>query len=191
VEGTTGYFRKPQVDVTPQPVLAVHFGEETNVNRFAIEINALTPANVAMFQVDRMNKEVLEAAADTSQQPPLGDTDPVALLPTGMAPAQVYIGMNAATGNAEMAALCQSLFQEGEWLVTGEGEIAGNQYGHVLKPRGTVTIKGVGETHSGVYYVSHVTHTFTPAGYTQHFRVKRNAIMPTGSEDFSSSSETG
>jgi phage protein D len=189
VEGTTGYFRKPQVDATPQPVLAVHFGKETNVNRFAIEINALTPTNVAMFQVDRMNKEVLEATAESSQQTPMGNTDPAALLPTGMDPGQVYIGMNAATGNAEMAALCQGLFHEGEWLVTGEGEIAGNQYGHVLKPRGTVTIKGVGATHSGVYYVTHVTHAFTPEGYTQHFRVKRNAIMPTGSEDFSSSSE--
>jgi hypothetical protein len=29
-----------------------------------------------------------------------------------------------------------------------------------------------------------VTHRFTPDGYTQHFRVKRNALMPTGDEDF-------
>ena len=48
-----------------------------------------------------------------------------------------------------------------------------------------VLIKGVGETHSGMYYVTHVTHTFTADGYTQRFKVKRNALMPTGSEDFS------
>jgi hypothetical protein len=29
-----------------------------------------------------------------------------------------------------------------------------------------------------------VTHTFTPKGYTQLFRAKRNALMPTGLEDF-------
>ena len=92
VEGTTGYFRKPQVGATPQPVLAVHFGEETNVNRLSIEVNALTPANVTMFQVDLTSKGVkaaatngqqpvdqtsqgvLEAAATTSQQPALGAT---------------------------------------------------------------------------------------------------------------------
>lgn len=188
VEGTTGYFRPPQIDATPQPVLAIHFGDETNINRFSIEVNALAPANVAMFQVDRTNKEVLDATAESSQQTTLGSIDAAGLLGTGMSPGQVYISHNVTTGNPEMTALCQGLFHEGEWFVTGEGEITGNQYGHVLKPRGTVTIKGVGETYSGVYYVSHVTHSFTSEGYMQSFQVKRNAIMPTGSEDFSSSS---
>jgi hypothetical protein len=96
--------------------------------------------------------------------------------------------MTAATGLPEMAALCQGLVDEGAWFVTAEGEIAGNQYGHVLKPRGTVTIKGVGATYSGVYYVTHVTHTLTPNGYTQLFRAKRNALMPMGSENFAASS---
>lgn len=187
VEGTTGYFRRPQVDATPQPVLAAHFGDETNLNRFSVEVNALTPANVAMFQVDRTNKEILDATAESSRQAILGDTNAAGLLATGMDPGRIFIGMNVATGNPEMAALCQGLYHEGEWFVTGEGEIAANQYGHVLKPRGTVTIKGVGETYSGVYYVTHVTHSFTPDGYTQSFRVKRNAIMPTGAEEFSAS----
>jgi hypothetical protein len=30
----------------------------------------------------------------------------------------------------------------------------------------------------------HVTHSFTPKGYIQLFRAKRNALMPTGAEDF-------
>ena len=188
VEGTTGYFRTPQLNATPQPVLAVHFGGETNVNRFSVEVNALTPANVAMFQVDRTNKEILDEAVETSRQTALGATNAEGLLAAGMNAGQIYIGMNVATGNPEMAALCQGLFHEGEWFVTGEGEIAANQYGHVLKSRETVTIKGVGETYSGVYYVAHVTHVFTSDGYTQSFRVKRNAIMPVGSEDFSTSS---
>ena len=41
VDGDTGYFRPPQVADTPQPVLAVQFGDETNVNRFQLEVNAL------------------------------------------------------------------------------------------------------------------------------------------------------
>ena len=108
-----------------------------------------------------------------------------ALLAAGMDPGQLYIRMNAATGNPEMNALCQGLFHEAEWFVTGEGEIMGNKYEHVLKPRSTVTIKGIAEAYSGVYYVNHVTHSFTPDGYTQTFRIKRNGINPTGAEDFS------
>jgi len=187
VEGSAGFFRTPQVDATPQPVLAVHFGSETNVNRFSIEVNALTPANVAMFQVDRANKEVLDAAAETSQQEILGATDAAGLLAAGMGPGLVFIGQTVTTGSPEMTTLCQGLFHQGEWFVTGEGEVAANQYGAVLKPRGTVTIKGIGEAYSGIYYVTHVTHSFTANGYTQFFRVKRNAILPTGSEDFSAS----
>ena len=187
VEGTTGFFRKPQVDASPQPVLAVHFGEETTVNRLTFEVNALTPANVTMFQVDRASKEVLEAAATTSQQLALGAARSV---PTaGVAQGQVYVSRDVTTGLPEMTALCQGLLHEAEWFVMAEGEIAGNQYAHVLKPHGTVTIKGVGETYSGVYYVTQVTHTFTPNGYTQFFRAKRNALMPTGTEDFAVSSE--
>jgi phage protein D len=191
VENGTGYFRPSQVEAAPQLVLAAHFGEETNLSRFSVEINALTPANVTMFQVDRANKEVLEAVVEASQQTTLGDTDAAGLLGTGMNPGQVYVGMNGATGNPEMTALCQGLYHQAEWFVTGEGEIAANRYGHVLRPRGTVTIKGVGESHSGVYYVTHVTHVFTLEGYTQSFRVKRNAIMPTGAENFSASPESG
>jgi phage protein D len=186
VDGDTGHFGPPQLSGDPQPVLAVFFGDETNVNSFHLEVNALATADVAMFQVDRTNKEVLDAASQAGQQQALGARPATGFLGAGMAPGQVYIGQAITTGSAEMAALCQGLYDRGEWFVTGEGEVAANQYGSILKPRSTVTIKGLGETHSGVYLVTHVTHTFTPDGYTQSFRVKRNALMPTGSESFSS-----
>jgi phage protein D len=184
VEGTTGFFKSPQVDADPQPPLAVHFGAETNVISFSIEVNALTPANVGMSQIDRANKEILSAAVENSEQEPLGSSGTTELLAVGMNPAQTFMSMNVATGIPEMNALCQGLFHLAEWFITGEGEINANQYGHVLKPRGTVTIKGVGETYSGVYYVIHVTHSFSGDGYMQSFKVRRNALMPTGSEDF-------
>jgi phage protein D len=184
VEGTTGYFRPPNMEAPPQPVLAVHFGDETNVKRFALEVNGLTPAHVAMFQVDRASKEVLDVTVETGQQPALGQTDAAGLLAMSMRPGRVVVGGVVATGHPEMTALCQGLYHQGAWFVTGEGEIAANDYGHVLRARRTVTIKGVGETYSGVYYVTHVTHTFTPEGYTQLFRVKRNGLLPTGAEQF-------
>ena len=185
VDGDTGYFRPPAVSDSPQPVLAVHFGDETNVNRLALEVNALTPANVAMFQVDRIDGKILDAAADSARHPAWGAKQLADYLQPGMPPGLVYIGQTVTTGNSEMTGLCQGLYDRGEWFVTGHGEVAANEYGSILKPRRTVTIKGIGETHSGVYYVTHVTHAFTSGGYTQAFRVKRNALAPTGAEDFS------
>lgn len=189
VEGDTGYFRKPPLAEASQPVLAVQFGSETTVHRFSLEVNALRPANISMFQVDRINKEILEASAEMSEQQAMGATDSPGLLPAGIASGRVVIGQAVTTGSQEMAALCRGLLHQGEWFVTGEGEVAANQYGSVLKPRRTVTIKGIGETYSGLYYVTHVRHFFTQEGYTQFFRVRRNAILPMGSEDFSASAE--
>lgn len=185
VEGNTGYFRSPRFDAPPQPVLAVHFGEETNVRRFALEVNGLVPTDVAMLQLDRTTKAVLDVTVDTSRQTALGATDATGILATGIDPGLVFVAETVTTGNPEMTALAQGLYDESAWFVTAEGEINGNDYGHVLKTRGTVTIKGVGESYSGIYYVTHVTHSFTPDGYTQHFRVKRNGIGLTGNEDFS------
>ena len=187
VEGDTAFFKKPLLDDPPQPVLSVHFGSETTVNRLSLTVNALSPANVAMFQIDRNTKEVLEAEATASEQTALGADDAASHLGPGMNPAKVFVGRTAATGTPEMTALCRELYHQGEWFVAGEGEIEANQYGHVLKSRKTVTIRGIGETYSGVYFVSHVTHVFTDDGYRQIFKVKRNALLPSGSEDFSSS----
>lgn len=184
VDGDTGYFGPSRLADQAQPVLAVQFGDDTTVSRFRLEVDALVPADVAMYQIDRIGGAVLEAGADTPGQPVLGATGPVALLGAGMEPAQVVVAQTVATGAPEMAALCQGLHDRGDWFVTGEGEVAANQYGTVLKPRATVTVKGIGETHSGVYYVTHVTHRFTADGYRQSFKVKRNALMPTGSEQF-------
>jgi phage protein D len=185
VDGGNGYFRPPQLSDVPQPVLSVQFGDDTNVNRFRIEVNALATANVAMFQVDRDSKEILDAASQAGSQTALGKSATDSYLGPGMAPGLAYIGKAVTTGSSEMTALCQGIYNEGEWFVSGEGEVAANQYGSVLRPRSPVTIKGIGEMYSGVYYVSHVDHVFTADGYVQRFRVKRNGLMPTGDENFS------
>lgn len=185
VDGKTGFFQAPQVDSDPQPLLAVQFGDETNVNRFELEVNALATANVTMFQVDHDTKEVLDATSTPGSQTALGASAADSFLGPGMNSGLVCIGKTVTTGSSEMTALCQGLYNEGEWFITGEGEVAANQYGAILKPRAPVTIKGIGETYSGVYYVTHVNHVFNADGYIQHFRVKRNGLKPTGSEQFS------
>jgi phage protein D len=184
VEGRNGFFRRPQLAADPQPALAVHFGNDTNVNRFSLEVNALAPADVTMCQIGRTNKEVMEETTTAGQQKQLGAVNAAGLLAPGIVRRRVHVSMNAAADNPEMRAFCQELFHQAEWFVTAAGEIDGQRYHHVLKPHGTVLIKGVGATYSGVYYVTHVTHTFTPEGYTQVFRAKRNALRPTGLENF-------
>jgi hypothetical protein len=69
-------------------------------------------------------------------------------------------------------------------FVTAEGEIDGRVYRAVLRARRLVTIKGIGETYSGLYYVTRVRHSFTVDGYTQQFEAYRNGLGLTGEERF-------
>jgi phage protein D len=188
VEHDKGYFRAPPAAAAPQPVLAAHFGAATNVIWFTVQVDAREPGEVGMFQLDRAEKIVLKALATSSAVPALGKDRGSDLVPSGIKKAKAYVAMSATTGVKEMAPLCQSLFDRGEWFVTGEGLADGNRYGSILQARKPVTIKGVGERHSGLYAVTHVTHTVNAGGYSQKFAVKRNGLRPTGSEDFEGSS---
>jgi hypothetical protein len=191
VEGRTGHFRPPAVAGSGLPVLAAQFGDETSVTTLGFEVNAFAAADVAMSQVDRLTRTVLDARAEAGVLLPLGARPAGAFLTPGMAPGLVRVGATVATGTPEMVTLCQSLRDRGEWFVTAEGEVDAHRYGAVLTPRTTVVVKGVGETYSGTYYLTRVVHRFTPDGYTQRFTAKRNGLGPTGTEDFTGGDPLG
>lgn len=185
VQGDTGYFGKPLTDEEPQPVLAVHYGNQTTLNNFRLSVDSVAPANIAMVQIDRESKDVHEVSIESSSHQLYGENDMSSFLTSGQKPRKVYVGKNSATGPEEMSKLCQGLFDRNEWFVYGSGDVFSFDYGHVLMPRKPVTIKGIGEAYSGVYYVNHVKHVFLPHGYSQQIQVKRNALGLLGNENFS------
>lgn len=184
VQNGTGYFRKPVLNEPSQKVLAIHFGDETNLSSFQVEVNTLQPTVVEMYQIDSMTKEIRNVRVDSMEQRQLGQTLGSELIPSGVEPTKLYINRTVTTGQPEIEALCQALHDESEWLMEGEGEITSTLYQDVLRARSLVTIKGVGETYSGIYYVTNVQHIFSQDGYTQHFKVRKNALSPDGTEDF-------
>ena len=184
VEGDTAYFRPPQLDDEPQPVLSAHFGPDTTLSEFRLDVEAQAPSNVSLHQIDRMNKEVISVDITASEQTSFGSLSASDLLPIGGDAAKGVLSRTVTSGETEMTALAQGLFHRSEWFVSGEGAVDANIYRHVLMPRRSVTVRGVGERYSGVYYVTHVSHIFDRDGYRQGFRVKRNAMMPSGRENF-------
>lgn len=59
--------------------------------------------------------------------------------------------------------------------VTAEGEADTTRYGHVLRARRLVGVRGAGFTYNGLYYVRRVTHSIDvqAASYTQRFSLSR------------------
>jgi hypothetical protein len=63
--------------------------------------------------------------------------------------------------------------------VFGTGSLDVARYGHVLKARQLVGVRGAGEAFDGLHYVSAVTSTFKRGEFTQSFSLARNGLLST------------
>jgi len=182
VRGDTGFFQKPALSGSPQPVLAAFFGPDTNLNSFDARINATRPVQVEMHQIDTIAKQVLDVTAVQGQQTQLGRDAVTSLSPPGGATSKMIVRHVITTGQEEMTALSQAFSDEAEWFIEATGVVDSLIYGNVLQSRNLVPIKGVGELFSGMYYVTNVKHTFSPDRYMQKFTARRNASAPKPSD---------
>jgi hypothetical protein len=63
--------------------------------------------------------------------------------------------------------------------VFGTGTLDVAKYGHVLRPRRLVGVRGAGTAFDGLYYVTRVTHDIRRGSYTQTFSLARNGVVST------------
>jgi phage protein D len=183
VRGSTGYFRSPNLQEPPQKTLAIEFGRETNLAEIRIRVDG-TPATIAEIRrVDPVAKQVEREILHASPRRALG-AQPLAELRRGLPDGQRLLRRELAASPAEMRGRLRQAYEGASRFVTAEGEIDGRVYRAVLRARRLVTIKGIGETYSGLYYVTRVRHSFTVEGYAQQFEAYRNGLGLTGDERF-------
>ena len=182
VRGDTGFFRKPVLSTPSQPVLAAHFGVETNLGSLDARVNALRPVRVEMHQIDGIGKSLQSAAAEIGEQKQLGQDAALSPLPPKGVRSKMFVKQEVAVNQQQMQNLCRALFDEAEWFAEVNGEIDSAAYGAILETMQPVPVKGAGEVFSGVYYVTSVRHQFDLSGYTQRFTARRNALAPTDTD---------
>jgi hypothetical protein len=68
--------------------------------------------------------------------------------------------------------------------IRATGEVDGIKYARPLLAGLPVLVRGAGQQHSGLYYVTSVTHRISRDDYTQSFSAWRNAVGLTGAEVF-------
>jgi phage protein D len=184
VKGDTGNFSKPDFTEPPLPVLAAHFGDETNLISFDARADALRPVRVTMHQLDPVAKELQEAVVEATEQKQLGLEGALSFAAPGGLASRMFVKQAVASSLAEMRNLSRALVEESTWFVEGRGEVDSSLYGAILEARRLVAVKGVGEAFSGVYYLTNVRHVFRDERYTQQFGARRNALAPSGPDDF-------
>ena len=190
------YFRGPQLTDTPQPDLAIQFGDNSNLVNFSARLDGQRPLSIKAQQVDIKAGSPNPAQAGDTQLNKLGGKDANSLIgdPLGAlvtpqdSQAQMLLLATPTSDATELQTMAQAVRDEAGWFIAAQGEVNSDAYQTVLRPHRTVLVKGAGKTYSGKYYVSKVTHEMKADGtYSQKFEARRNARDVDGSEQFGSS----
>lgn len=179
----------------PEPGLSVaYWGPKVKVGvpQAALNVNldAFTNSDAISFSFDSQARSLPVVYVQNEQTkvpipvtiPDIGPLNPplglVAPLPTKFnalpetakySPVQaVLVGLAEASRSAD--------------TVTGTGSLDVQRYGHILKARSLVGVRGAGLAFDGLYYVTKVKHSIKRGEYKQTFTLSRNGLISTVAE---------
>ena len=156
---------------TPQPALNTKMDAYTNVESLSFNLNADAKKQPVVFIQEPISKQPLPIPIpDISMlNPALGATsllaktiEPITDAANRSPIAAIMAGISAASNSADG--------------ISANGTLDVIRYGHVLKARRLVGLRGAGSAFDGVYYTKSVTHNIKPGEYKQSFTLTRNAL---------------
>lgn len=163
----------PEIKIgPPQPALNIDMDAHTNVESLSFSFDPTKGVLPIVFIQNQATRVPIPLPVPNLNplQPPLG------LLPAPIA--NLKIMKNTAKMNP-MQALSLGLAEakKSQDAVSGSGTLNVLRYGHILKPRRLVGVRGAGVAYDGLYYVSSVTSTLKRGSFSQSFSLTRNGLM--------------
>ncbi|GAA2809384.1 hypothetical protein RMN57_06855 [Kitasatospora sp. CM 4170] len=175
VPGASIAYWGPQAKLgLPQPALNVDMDVQTNVESIAFGFDAEAATQPVIFVQHPETKAVIPVPIpDVSPlNPPLGLLQP--------APHRIrYIRETAKLGVAEAVLLGMAKASSAADVVKARGSLDVQRYGHVLRPRALVGVRGAGTAFDGLYFVQSVDHRLERGSFTQQFTLVRNGLIST------------
>jgi hypothetical protein len=157
---------------TPQPALNINMDAHTNVESLNFRFNgrAATLPIVIIHNPQTKIPIPIPIPPITPLNPPLGAVPPI--------PMKIEIVSDTAKYNPLQAALIGlAKASKTADVVTASGTLDVLRYGHVLKARKLVGVRGAGLAFDGLYYVKSVTHNIKQGEYKQSFELSRNGLI--------------
>ena len=155
----------------PQPALTMNMGHHTNVRGLHFTHDGMAPVTTRGSFVEPITGMTLPIPP----LPPL-KVPPLALRPT--TPRRIRLTRNTAQASpAQAANAVLSSGTSAPDAVTAQGEVDSVRYGHALRARKLVGVRGVGLTYDGLYFVRRVTHTIENGEYKQSFTLSREGVV--------------
>ena len=172
---TTAYFGPENRLGLPQPALSVDMGTATNANTLNFTNDALAPVDTEGSFVEPSSKTSIPIPPLPSLRVP-----PLAASPTA-ARRTMLLRQTASQNPGQAATTALAARTRAPDAVSASGQVDTVRYGHVLRARRLVGVRGAGLKNDGFYIVRQVTHEIEMGKYTQDFTLSREgtgALLP-------------
>jgi hypothetical protein len=163
----------PEIRIgVPQPALNVDFDSDSNVTSLNFSYDGLSRSNYITTIQEPISKVPIPIPLPPIDplKPPLA-IKPAPALRVDLTNDTAKLNPVEALGRAVARASASAD------AVTGQCQLDVARYGHVLKARSLVGVRGAGTAYDGLYYVKSVTHNIKPGEYTQSFTLARNGLI--------------
>jgi hypothetical protein len=171
--GNIAYFGPDLRIPAPQPALNVNMDAHTNVESLSFSLDGTAKKVVVMMVMDPVTRRTpipIPVPNLSVLRPPMG----LRLTP----PARVeFPGYVAHLTPSEAANKALGILFSSADAITGSGSLDVLRYGHVLRARMMVGVRGAGLTYDGLYYVNSVTHNLKRGEYKQSFNLSRDGLV--------------
>lgn len=165
----------PQIKVgPPQPALNVNMDVHTNVESINFQFDGASKVTPVVFIQNELTRVPIPVPIPDvgPLNPPLGVIPP---FPARFEEMPETAKLNAV--QAVMLGLARAAKTSDAVTATGSLDVL--RYGHVLKARSLVGVRGAGDAFDGLYYVKSVTHNLERGAYKQDFTLTRNGLGST------------
>jgi hypothetical protein len=175
VPGTNTAYWGPEIRIgVPQPALNIGMDAHSNCESLSFSVSETDATLPVIFIQNAITKFPipLPVPAIDLLKPPLGMLPPL--------PKKIEF-MKDTAKDSPMTALAKGLAKAGEAQdnVRGNGSLDVLRYGHVLKARQLVGVRGAGLAFDGLYYVKSVTTKVKRGEFKQSFNLVRNGLIST------------
>lgn len=158
----------------PQPALSINMDAHTNVESMSFSLDGLAKETMVVTVLDPITKKIpipLPIPNISVFQPPLGAR------PTP--PAKIKFTNDAAGVGVQRAlkTVVGRLLKGSANAITVSGSLDVLRYGHVLRSKALVGVRGAGIAYDGLYYVDSVTHSIKRGEFKQSFQLSRDGLI--------------
>lgn len=158
----------------PQPALNINMDAETNVDSMSFSLDGLAKEVLVVTIMDPITGKIpipIPIPNINLLQPPLG------LRPTPPAKICFSDDLTKEKMPGLLNRVLGRLIKGSNNAITVSGSLNVLRYGHVLRSRMLVGVRGAGLAYDGLYYVDSVTHDLKRGEYKQSFQLSRDGLI--------------